>query len=229
MSIRVAFDLDGVLADMDGELGRCAQKLFGIADPVSTGVRNSVDPRVPPTRLKLSAHQLRRLWQHVQAVENFWGTLREIEPGMVARLGTVAAQRRWEVIFLTKRPESAGDTAQIQTQRWLESMGFPLPSVFVVQGSRGRIASALALDVVVDDRLDNCLDVIADSKARAVLVWREGAGRLPPSAKRMGVRAVRSVAECLDVLAGAEGIVKERGSVVSRVMRALGRKHTASA
>ena len=229
MSLRIAFDLDGVLADMDGELARRARKLFGTAEPVPAGKRTSVDPGVPPTRLKLSAYQLRRLWQQVQAVENFWGTLREIEPGAVARLSAVAAERRWEVIFLTSRPQSAGEIAQVQTQRWLESKGFSLPSVFVVQGSRGRIASALALDVVVDDRLDNCLDVIGDSKARAVLVWREGAGRLPASAKRMGVGVVRSVAECLDILADAEGIAKDQGNIVSRVMRALGRKQTASA
>ncbi len=38
----------------------------------------------------------------------------------------------------------SGATPQVQTQRWLESKGFRLPSVFVVQGSRGRIAAALA-------------------------------------------------------------------------------------
>jgi hypothetical protein len=228
MSLRVAFDLDGVLADMDGELGRRARKLFGTADPVPAGEIKPVNPSVPPTRLNLSAHQLRRLWQHVQAVENFWGTLHEVEPGMVAQLGAVAAHRRWEVIFLTSRPESAGDIAQIQTQRWLESKGFPLPSVFVVQGSRGRIASALALDIVVDDRLDNCLDVITHSKARAIFVARQGANRIPASAKRMGVGVVRSVAECLDILAGIEGGAKDR-SIVSRIMRALARKQTASA
>lgn len=228
MALRIAFDLDGVLADMDGELGQHAQDLFGIADPVVAGQNDSFDPGVPPTRLNLSARQLRRLWERVQTVENFWGTLREIEPGIVARLGTMADQLRWEVIFLTKRPESAGDTAQVQTQRWLKSKGFALPSVYVVQGSRGRIASALGLDVVVDDRLDNCLDVIADSKARAILVWRDGAERTPTSAQRMGVEIVLSTAECLGVLAG-EGRERNRGGIVSRVMRALGRKQTASA
>lgn len=226
MSLRVAFDVDGVLADMDGELARHMQELFGSTDPVRSG--ESVTGGVPATRPNLSMRQLRRLWRHVQGVENFWGTLPEIEPGIVARVGAVAAELRWEVIFLTKRPESAGETAQIQTQRWLQSKGFALPSVFVVRGSRGRIASALALDVVVDDRLDNCLDVIADSKARAILVRRNGADRLPASAQRMGVDVVRSVAECLDVLAGVEG-GKERGGIVSRVMRALGRKQTANA
>ena len=50
--------------------------------------------------------------------------------------------------------------------------GFTLPSVFVVQGSRGLVADALALDVVIDDRPENCMDVAADSNAGVFLLWR---------------------------------------------------------
>src|SRR5262249_36074451 len=129
---------------------------------------------VPPlSRLNMSSRQQRKLWHHVESIENFWQTLNETEPGIVARLAAVATERRWEVIFLTKRPESAGATAQVQSQRWLESKGFLLPSVYVVQGSRGRIAAALHLDIVIDDRPENCLDVVVDSTARAILIWRE--------------------------------------------------------
>ena len=123
----------------------------------------------------MTARQQRRLWQHVESIENFWEGLAELEPGVIRRLATLAADRRWEIIFLTKRPETVGVTAQVQTQRWLESKGFTLPSVFVVQRSRGRIAAALGLDFVVDDRPENCLDVVVDSKARAILVWRDEA------------------------------------------------------
>ena len=110
-----------------------------------------------------SSRQQRRLWRHVETIENFWETLQELEPGVIQQLAAQARDRRWEIIFLTKRPETAGSTAQVQTQRWLESKGFTLPSVFVVQGSRGRIASALNLDIVIDDRPENCLDVVVDS------------------------------------------------------------------
>ncbi len=113
--------------------------------------------------------------------ENFWETLDEIEPGALSRLYRLVCDRRWELIFLTSRPETAGDTAQAQSHRWLAAHGFPAPSVFVVHGSRGRIAAALNLDVLVDDRPENCLDVAIDSSARAILVWRgdeeQGAGQ----------------------------------------------------
>jgi hypothetical protein len=243
--LRIAFDMDGVLADMDGALLRHAEALFG-RDAVRTLAPTAVttlavnptartrdsEPNRPPaadpgddapaSTLRLSERQHRRLWQHVATVENFWESLQEIEPGAVARLGSLAVERRWETIFLTKRPATAGATAQMQTQRWLEAKGFHRPSVFVVQGSRGRIAAALALDVVVDDRPENCLDVIVDSQARAVLVCRQNPQAMDAS-KRLGIGVVTSVSECLDALAAIEGSRHEPG-VLERLKRLFRRQ-----
>jgi len=246
--LRIAFDLDGVLADMEGELARHAEALFGeravrpreepaagertapVDDAPAAGDAAPADDGTPvPVSLNINARQTRRLWDHVQGIENFWETLAEIEPGTIARLAAVASERRWEVIFLTKRPRSAGSTAQVQTQRWLESKGFTLPSVFVVQGSRGRIAAALALDVVVDDRPENCLDVVVDSTARAILVWRSATEQVPSASQRLGIGVVKSVAECLDVLAEVDRPTREQPGLMSRVKRALGLNETTSA
>ena len=252
MSLRIAFDLDGVLADMEGELVRQAESLFGERmtrrlqerasegqAPTSTAVPPTspegaqdaaADPEppieldaVPPiVKLQMTARQQRRLWRHVETIENFWETLAEIEPGAVARLAAVATERKWEVLFLTKRPAGAGATSQMQTQRWLEARGFALPSVYVVQGSRGRIAAALGLDFVVDDRPENCLDIVVDSKARAILVWREGEKQLPIAARRLGIGVVKSVEECLDILTQVHAPPSEKTGVVDRVMQLLG-------
>jgi hypothetical protein len=158
----------------------------------------------------------------VAGIENYWGTLNEIEPGVIERLAGLATEHRWEIIFLTKRPETAGSTAQVQSQRWLESKGFTLPSVFVGQGSRGRIAASLALDIVVDDRPENCLDVVVDSKARAILVWRDAARQPPTAVQRLGIGVVKSVADCLEILAQVDSATREEPGVMSRVMRLLG-------
>jgi len=251
--LRIAFDLDGVLADMETELVRQAELLFGevmtrrlqerAATPDSTAgavqqAINAADPaspdaapdNVPPLlKLNMTPRQQRKLWSHVESCEDFWTTLAESEPGIVARLAEVAVDRRWEIIFLTKRPQTTGATAQLQSQRWLASKGFPLPSVYVVQGSRGRIAAALGLDIVVDDRLENCLDVVADSKARAILVWREAESQLPAGARRLGIGVVTSVAECLDILMQVDTRAQTPAGVMSRVMRLLGLKETAPA
>jgi len=129
-------------------------------------------------KLNMTSRQQRRLWRHIGSIENFWETLAELEPGVIQRLAAIATERRWEVIFLTKRPRRQAHGAG-PDQRWLASKGFALPSVYVVQGSRGRIAHALDVDIVVDDRPENCLDVVVDSKARAILVWREDESSCP--------------------------------------------------
>src|SRR4030095_1215998 len=184
----------------------------------------------PPVRLHITPRQERRLWRHIETVGNFWEGLAEIEPGVVKKLASLAVERRWEIIFLTKRPESAGATAQVQTQRWLQSKGSALPSVFVVQGSRGRIASALNLDVIIDDRPENCLDVAMDSKrARAILVWRNDPAQLPPVAQRLGIGVVKSVSQCLDVLTQLDGPDKDEPGVMPRVKKLLALGESASA
>jgi hypothetical protein len=254
MPLRIGFDLDGVLAAMEAELVRQAEIIFGAqmsrrlrerAAPSEAGgaaaaeeqtttpadSEPSAPDNVPPLlQLNMTARQQRRLWHHVESIENFWQTLAETEPGAVQRLAALATDRRWEVIFLTKRPETAGATAQVQTQRWLESHGFTLPSVYVVRGSRGRIAAALDLDIVVDDRPENCLDVVVDSKARAILVWNEDPKHLPAGAKRLGIGVVRSVGECLDILAQVDSSPeREPASIKERVKRLLGLSEPASA
>ena len=184
---------------------------------------------VPPAPIALPAgrpltpREIRRLWQHVTGIENFWMSLGEIEPGAVARISALAAQHRWEIIFLTQRPGSGGETTQVQSQRWLKAHGFDLPSVMVMRGSRGKVASALSLDVVIDDRPENCLDVIADSKAKPFLIWRLGAARMPPGIVGLAVESVPSMAEaCARLEAMTAG--RERGEgLIGRLRRALGK------
>jgi hypothetical protein len=250
VSLRIAFDLDGVLADMEGGLIRETEILFGAAmtqvlqeragsgeDAADSAATPDAEPASVPAadavprlvRLRMTVRQERRLWRHVQSIDGFWESLQEIEPGIVARLAALSADRRWEVIFLTKRPETAGAIAQVQTQRWLQARGFPLPSVFVVQGSRGRVAESLALDFVVDDRPENCLDVITDSKARAMLVWREDEKDLPVTMRRLGLGVVKSVDECLEILSKVDAANQVRPGLVDRMIRRLGLKEPASA
>jgi hypothetical protein len=257
VGLRIGFDIDGVFADMEGELLRQATIVFGeplkgrleqpshpdvaspeveAADtPVDTTSARQADPEAAadnaPTvrKVSMSVRQQGRLWRHVASIENFWETLEELEPGVIERLAALALERRWEIIFLTKRPKTAGTTAQLQSQRWLASKGFTLPSVFVAQGSRGRIAAALGLDIVVDDRPENCHDVLIDSKARAILVWREDDQRLPATARRQGIGVVKTVGECLDIISQIDTASREDPGVLGRVKRLLGFKEPANA
>ena len=244
MSLRIAFDCDGVVADLESALTELVTRLFGESPPpeapasgqgaappptASAPTEAAPEPAAPasdaatpspaseapaqdgpteeeiqaaPARFRtLSRRQQHDLWEAVRNTENFWESLQETEPGIIARLFRLARDRRWEVIFITQRPASAGDTTQLQTQRWLSAHGFDLPSVYVIKGTRGKVAEALSLDIVVDDRPENCLDVKLESRARAILVWNGNLADLPPNARRLGIEPVTSVGDCLGLLA----------------------------
>ncbi len=237
MALRIGFDLDGVLADMEVALVREAEKLFGSSlknrnPQQSLAALASMSDLVPeevsddaPLRkeMHLTARERRELWHHVCALDDFWESLEEIEPGTVARLATLAAERRWEIIFLTKRPATTGATSQIQSQRWLEAKGFRLPSLYVVTASRGLIAAALTLDIVVDDTPENCVDVAADSKARTIAVFRSQETTPPSTFQSMGVHLVRSTDEALDLLVDIDSSLELPGAM-KRIMQTLGMK-----
>ena len=92
-----------------------------------------------------------------------------------------------------------------------------------MHGSRGRVAASLNLDLVIDDRPDNCLDVVLESKAGAVLIWRGAQAAIPVSAKRLGIAVSATVADCLDLVTEAEDTQAE-GSLLDKMRRVFGLK-----
>jgi hypothetical protein len=244
MALRIACDLDGTLADMTSALQREAERLFGSGvdlrarvvvprddeaegqpaegNPSPAGVE--AEPQGgAPARRPLTDREFTRLWACVRATENFWMTLDEIEPGAVGQLAALARTHGWEVLFLTQRPGTQGETAQRQSQRWLQAHGFDCPAVFVMNGSRGKVAEALGLDVVVDDRPENCLDVATDSRARPILVWRDDPSTVPAATARFGITVVHSFAEALDALVAMMPAPADRPGWLARVRAAIGR------
>ena len=244
MPLRVGFDLDGTVADMYDALHREAIKLFGeevlrkaaYKDKKPQEVRGEQSDKKETSEpkpeddaattsvmqeLHLTAKQQMQLWDHVKHVENFWSTLPELEPGIIARIAQVSRERQWEVIFLTTRPATAGELVQLQSQRWLEAHGFQYPSVYVVQRSRGKIADALHLDAFVDDRPENCLDIAVESKAKVILIWHGDLKDVPAGAKRLGVRPVNRISEAVTLLEQLDDIRKQPG-IMRSIKRAFG-------
>ncbi len=218
--LRVAIDLDGTVADLSSAMHAMAtRRLPRDAEPGGDDIAVPDPQERPALRdLALTPRQLDALWGVVLKTKNFWTTLEEMEPGAVARLAALATERRWDVLFITTRPTAAGATTQVQSQHWLEAHGFKCPSVYVVKGSRGKIADALQLDAVVDDRPENCLDVAVESSARAFLVWPGHEADLPPGAVRHGVKHVPTISAAIDALLELD---RARSGGVGRSIRRL--------
>lgn len=142
---------------------------------------------------------------------DFWENLAELEPGMVKQLAATAAAEQWQLFFLTRRPETGGDPAQIQTERWLERHGFARPCVHIVRGSRGKLVHALGLDLLIDDTLDNCLDAALESKAASILIWSGDPTHARRSLRGMNVDLAASLGDVLEQMTG-RAVVRNRRS-----------------
>jgi phosphoglycolate phosphatase-like HAD superfamily hydrolase len=177
--------------------------------PAATGAGSSESEKIPEPledarAAKNAGGEGRRrrdlIWRDIQSTPNFWSTLKPMDENAVRRIHEMTLRHQWEVFFITQRPKTNGETVQRQTQRWLVQQGFDLPSVLVLAGSRGAAAGALRLDYHVDDSAQNCLDVIADSSARPILIVPDNDAPSVLGARKLGIATARSIGECLDIL-----------------------------
>lgn len=202
MSIRVGFDVDGVIANFNKTFRETAARVEGSGGPASRA---------------LAADAMKRVWDHIGRTAQWWLQLDAYEPDQIERLYRVSRERRWEVYFMTTRPSSAGETTQFQTQWWLETKGFPMPSVLTVPGSRGDAANALKLDIAVDDRLTNCVDIVAASRAKAVLLLRKDDPTVHDQALARGIGVVNTLAAAIDAIEQFEEVKRTSSGRLSRL------------
>lgn len=204
MSIRAGFDIDGVLADFRTAFRAAARDCLRLPEEAH-------EP-------ELSRRDIERVWASIARAENWWMGLSPYEPAELSRLYGAARTGRWEVVFVTRRPPSAGESVQVQTQLWLERHGFRHPAVVTVPGSRGDLANALRLDILVDDQFVNCAEVIGASTTKALLMLRDNDPVAAHHATERGIGVVSSLEEALPVLERLKEILPARTGRPIRLM-----------
>jgi hypothetical protein len=170
----------------------------------------------------VSAEDAKKVWKVITATPNWWLGLAPYEPAQIARLYQLTRRQRWEVSFLTTRIPTSGDSVQFQSQAWLEAYGFYMPAVVTVPGSRGEIANALRLDVVVDDQFLNCLEVVGASQAKAILILQMGDASLEQQATDRGIGVVHRLEEAIDVLLQLQHILPQKRGAAMRLAEWFG-------
>ena len=196
--LRLGIDVDGVVADFRTAFRALAERELGIApDDVET---------------ELSKPDVDRLWRSVAGATNWWLDVPPYEPDQIERLYTLVRRARWEVFFMTSRPTSAGDAVQLQTQVWLERHGFYLPSVLTAPtGARGELTRSLRLDLALDDRMVNCLEIISASNAKALMILRSPTEpRVRDAAEARGIGVVPSLAQAIDAVERLDELLSTR-------------------
>jgi beta-phosphoglucomutase-like phosphatase (HAD superfamily) len=223
MTLRVGFDMDGVLADFGAAFRAIEGELFGAdttgppPNPTEEEKEQTPDRNLnPAASAKESDRRRRAVWDRIRATPDFWTTLKPTDPDAVRQLQALMLQWGWEVVFITQRPSTAGETVQRQTQRWLVQQGFDMPSVVVIAGSRGAAINALRLTHHVDDSPQNCVDVKTDSSAMPILIVGRPEGNTARQARQLGITVAVSIGESLELLEQASG-ASRRSSVVRRL------------
>lgn len=195
VSLRLGVDLDGTLADLSSSYREIRQRFGPVKLEEAAGADEAGEESLKEVRAEGQRNDL--VWQQIQQTTDFWLGLEEIEAGAVELLYDMSTRLGWEVFFVTQRPQTAGRTVQAQTQEWLKARGFASPSVLTLRGSRGRAAAALDLDYLIDDQPKNCIDVIADSRCKPILIVRRDSSDLTRAAERLNVPVVRTFAQAL--------------------------------
>ncbi len=206
MALRLGVDIDGVVADFRAAFRSAARQCLKREMPAQAGAVE--EPA-------LSHSEIDRVWSHIARTPNWWMGVKSYEPSEIANLYALARSGKWEVCFLTKRPPSAGDAVQFQTQWWLEQQGFYLPAVITVPGSRGELANAMRLDLVIDDQFVNCAEVIGAGPTKALLMLREANPIMQKHALDRGVGVVSSLAETMPILLELHQLIRgQRGRMI---------------
>lgn len=219
--LRIGFDIDGVVADFRTAFLDAATLVLG-----RDAIQKSASPM--PDVDAVSAADAKRVWRFIADTPNWWLALRPYEPAQIARLYQLARRFRWEVSFLTSRIPCAGDSVQFQSQTWLEAHGFYMPSVVTVPGSRGEIANALRLDVVIDDQFLNCLEVVGASQTKAMLILRIGDASLEQQATERGIGIVHCLEEVVELLIQLQDILPQKRGMAMRLTDWFRRKEPQS-
>ena len=204
MPLRLGFDIDGVLANFRSAFRDAAVRI------VHGDVEEFDAVESPASESPLEPDDVKRVWDHIAKTPNWWMEIDAYEPEQIARLYSLARAARWEVFFLTKRPPSAGDSVQFQTQWWIERFGFYLPSVLTVPGSRGDVANALRLDLLVDDQLINCVEVVSASPTKAILMQRTPDKTAREHATSRGIGVVSTLADALGVVERLQDLIPQK-------------------
>ncbi len=160
-----AFDIDGVLADFNSAYRVLIIERFGIELPPISDTFPEVWRWDKAAGLTNKQNNI--LWEHIKE-SNFWANL---EP---TPQGGEALAHLWDlryagdhIYFITSRP---GGEAKWQTECWLEDHGYGGATV-LMSSDKGSVCKGLGVEMFVDDKPENCLEVALDCpKAQVYLL-----------------------------------------------------------
>lgn len=151
--MNIGIDCDGVLSSFEHGYVPILSKLTGLEFP---DLGKETFPATWDYDLDAGATpaQVSEAWLHIKANPSFWLDLPP-HPDAEAFLAWLSHEYH-HVYFITNR---TGINPKWQTEEWLARHGFPYAAVFVT-AKKGDACRALHIDLYIDDKFENCQDVV---------------------------------------------------------------------
>lgn len=196
-------DVDGVLADFTSSYVRRLAAVTGKrVDPTLLEADDFPNKWNFEHQLGFSAEDVRETWRSIKSDTDFWRALLpcpDVTEHDFEKLSDLGDDGH-NLYFITARP---GRLTKLQTEHWLHEWStIYSPAVLIVDSAadKGQLVTPLKLDVIIDDRLENCnamLDaaVVADRQTR---VYIKNAP-YNQTGRRPGLIEVRGIKEMLDI------------------------------
>lgn len=188
----IGVDIDGVLADFNAHfieyvIAVTGRDLFP-ARPFDIPCWNY------PEHYGYTPAEVSKVWVSIKQSASFWSRVSPYDDAFSA-LDTLVDRFRDDVYFITARP---GLLAKRQTEDWLRLVGYPKAAVLITS-HKGLAARTLELDVYIDDKFENALEV-AQTSTRSYLLTRPW--NTAYALERTGITRVDSLGEFLTALDG---------------------------
>jgi len=112
--LRVAFDLDSVLADFGRVMAVVEKKLFTSPESESDNTEEDATAKKKGHRVSrrgpgpaLSRRHQERVWEAIREIPDFWIKLQPRDPDAVRQIHEVSLQHRWDEFFVTQCPSTS--------------------------------------------------------------------------------------------------------------------------
>lgn len=153
---RIGIDVDDVCANFQKRFVTLLHEMYGRPSLDTTPVDWNW------SNCQVTNSEMKEAWVKAAGTNNLWAKLERL-PSFDAdtvHLLYVASQRH-DVFFVTNRFDTPGASAMKQTKYWFFHNAYiQAPNVLLAK-DKGPMATVLQLDAFIDDKPQNCLDVLA--------------------------------------------------------------------